>query len=67
MAGNVQRDRHLLPELDAVLQETGDRARGLAASSPAAFGSAGAPPPGPARRSASRSLSRPGNSSPRTA
>ncbi len=26
MAGNVQRDRHLLPELDAVLQETGDRA-----------------------------------------
>jgi AcrR family transcriptional regulator len=26
MAGNVQRDRHLLPELDAVLQETADPA-----------------------------------------
>ena len=26
MAGNVQRDDHLLPELDALLEETGDRA-----------------------------------------
>jgi AcrR family transcriptional regulator len=44
MAGNVQRDRRLLPELDALLRHTGDRASDeLAGALAAGFGARGAP------------------------